>query len=70
MTTKFLKNCKYVHRKCLDTYIEVLEAEDFEEHFSLIVVWRKKSNDAILTEEPHKICVLRNSLHEWNPWQK
>ena len=70
MTTKFIAGCKYHHRKSLDTYIEVLKVEDHDEHFYLIVMMRKKSNDEILGDKEVGFCVLRDSLHEWNPWLK
>jgi hypothetical protein len=46
-----------------------MEVEDYEEHFKLVVVWRYKTNNKIVDENPHTVLVLRDSLHDWNVWQ-
>lgn len=70
MTTRFIKGCKYTHRKHMDVYIQVEAVEDFEDYFKLAIIWRKRSNDEILNKSAHIVCISRNNLHEWNPWLK
>lgn len=70
MTSKFMKDSNYHHRNTPDCYIHVLEVGEYEDHFKLLIIWREKKTNKPVFDRAFVTHVLRNSLHEWNPWLK
>ena len=70
MTTRFLKDHNYCHRNDPDVYMNVIDVVDYDDHFKLLVIWREKKTNKPIFGDAFVTHVLRNSLHEWFPWQK
>lgn len=70
MTTKFLPDHNYHHRNTPDCYIHVIDVMEYDDHFKIVVIWREKKTNRPIFATEFVTHVLRNSLHEWNLWQK
>ena len=69
MVTRFIAGCKYTHEKSMDVYFFVDVVNEYDDYFTLGVIWKKKSNNSILIKEIQKVSILKSSLREWLVYQ-
>ena len=70
MIRAFLPDGKYTHEKSMDVYIDVIESVEYEDHYTLTIIWKRRTNDEIIVPRAQKVCVLKYSMREWNIWPR
>ena len=70
MIRAFLPDCKYVHYKFRDAYIDVIKVVEYEDHAAITVLWKCQKTGRIFMEQEQTLCVHKTTYREWDVWQK
>jgi hypothetical protein len=70
MIRAFIEGCKYKNMYWKDAFIEVLKAEDKEEYWHLVIMWKDEKTEKPLLDRALTIDLYKDKMTEWHSWQR